>query len=95
MANTDLGILHVPLYLGANSEERRRKHHAELLVDAGHAEWDDLDENMLRITNQGYDFLDALEKSPKAERQFFAWIDKGLAYTDAAFRLIEFMRSII
>ncbi|MYC25430.1 MAG: hypothetical protein F4X56_05870 [Gammaproteobacteria bacterium] len=94
MSATDLGVIFVPFFGGASSEEQKRKHHAELLVDAGHAVWNDLDENMLRITNQGYDFLDAIEKSPEAKKQFFDLIKKGLMYADAAQRIIEYMQSI-
>ena len=95
MSATDLGTIHVPLYCGASSEDQQRKHHAELLVDAGHADWNDLDETMLRITNQGYDFLDAIDKSPKTKTYFFELIKEGLMYAEAAQKSVEFMNSVV
>ena len=53
--------------------ERERFHNGELLVDAGLATW--TSESAMRITNDGYDFLNAFRQDPqkykaKAEELF-------------------------
>ncbi len=45
-----------------SESEMARNHHAELLIDAGLATWQS--ESMIRITNSGYDFLNAINQDP-------------------------------
>ena len=50
--------------LGMGEEEQRRCHHMELLADAGLAEWDG--RKFPRITNAGYDFIEAVTRTKSA-----------------------------
>ena len=83
------------LTMGAGDEQQERHHHAELLVDAGHAEWLSPRKEIVRITNQGYDFLNAVEKQAKTKTHFLVDFNKGLDYAEAAHRAIEFGRILL
>ena len=68
MANDVRGKLQCPQYLGMSGEDQARYHHVELLVDAGHAAW--LNQGIARITNDGYDFIQAIDKQQVASDKF-------------------------
>ena len=60
-------------------------HHVELLVDARHSEW--AGTNIARITNAGYDFLNAATNPKTGKRvwaQFVDLFNKGVPYARAA-----------
>ena len=59
MAGNDDGSI-AALHVGMSSDAQRLYHHADLLVDAGYAQWTSI--GVARITNAGYDFIDAVEK---------------------------------
>lgn len=93
MAERDTGMLTVPMPGDGHTGERhRRHHHVELLVDAGHAEWVDDKQHAARITNAGYDFLNAANNPENGERargQFIDLFNGGVAYGRAAQAAIE------
>ena len=89
MAQDPSGRILVPWYAG---EDGTNVHHAELLVDAGHADW--TSEGVVRITNDGYDFLNAIQAQPKAKVEFKKYFDSGLPYADAAMKAIEFVKGL-
>ena len=100
MANEIDGEILVPRMEG--DEARRRHHHADLLADCGHAEWITLDSggdpSMLRITNAGYDFLQAIQHEtdgPKRWNQVLAWVREGVAWSDAAARLVDSLKGLM
>ena len=94
MSDDDLGRAIVPLTMGADKDGFHRHHHAELLVDAGHAEWTGMDEQIVRITNAGYDFLAAVDKQPKAKGRFLDVFNAGASYMHAALKAIELANSL-
>ena len=65
MAGDDSGWIVAAAHFGMSVDEQRHHHHVELLIDAGHAEWKD-PKGVARITNAGYDFIDAVEKQGKS-----------------------------
>ncbi len=74
-------------------EAQQRHHHMELLVDAGHAQWTNDDHCMARITNAGYDFLDAI-RSPASGKQAtakFIEFNGGVSYARAAQAVVDFV----
>ena len=87
LADVDIGRLQV----GVGSDDREKDqiefHHAELLCDAGHAEWVSEPKSMtgvVRITMDGYDFLAALDKGPDTIRErFSSLMNRGVPYLDA------------
>ncbi|MCY3540425.1 MAG: hypothetical protein OXH31_00740 [Gammaproteobacteria bacterium] len=87
VSENESGELILPEYDNQSAEDQKRKHHAELLADSAHATWKH-PYDILRITNRGYDFLNALEKSSEAKTLFFDLIDKGMPYSDAAIQAI-------
>ena len=86
MGNKPHGRTIVKTFLGMDEQTQQRHHHAELLVDAGHAEWS---EGLLRITNDGYDFLNAIDADPKHLEQFHQYFNTGARYADAAMRIVD------
>lgn len=72
---------------GYTGEAHRRHHHVELLVDAGHAEWLSDARSVARITNAGYDFLNAASNTRSGVRARSKYIDmfnSGVPYVRAA-----------
>ena len=95
MSNIHTGKIPMIESFGMSESEQHRYHHAEQLVDAGHAVWNDPDKkNLLRITTAGHDFLSAIEEQPKAHNYFVELMNKGLPYVDVALRVVEFVRNI-
>ena len=86
MSEQNDGTLALPAYYG-DQEAARRRHHADLLADAGHAEW--THESMVRITTQGYDLLQAVESQPEARASFLDLCRKGMEYVQAAMKAVE------
>ena len=75
-----MGRAMVPLVMGGEGDGFVRHHHDELLVDAGHAEWTGYDQQIVRITNDGYDFLGAVDNQAKAKTGFLEMFNKGAPY---------------
>ena len=70
------------IYLGMGEEERRRKHHVEILADAGHVYWPCSKEHP-RITSAGYDFLAAADNHPSCMSKFLDLVKNGIPYLTA------------
>ena len=64
-----------------------RCHHIELLEDAGHMTW--VSEYLVRITNDGYDFLNAIDSQQEAMSGYLDALAKGVDYLRAAEIAIE------
>ena len=92
MSDEAMGQLIVPMMMGMTEEDERQRHHVELLIDAGHARWVGDEQQAARITNAGYDFLNAAS-NPKsgegAKRRFIELFDGGVAYGRAAQAAID------
>lgn len=92
MSDEAMGQLVVPMTMGMSEEEQRRRHHVELLIDAGHARWGGNQQQIARITNAGYDFLNAAsnpENGERAKGRFIDLFNGGVAYGRAAQAAIE------
>lgn len=93
MSKQDPGRLCVPMPAdGWTGDLHQRHHHVELLVDAGHAEWADDEHEVARITNAGYDFLNAVtnpETGDKVKAKFVKLFNGGVPYIRAAQSVIE------
>lgn len=87
MSETVDGQIHVPQTLGMSEEKRNRIHQIDLLVDAGHATWQH--KGVARITNDGYDFLNAIDKQPAAKERFLELFNNGATYIKAALEAIN------
>ena len=70
-----------PTTFGRSSEDRKRRHQVELLTDAGLACWES--KSMVRATNHGYDFLNAVRQGAKYRTMFMELINKGKTITEA------------
>lgn len=91
MANKETGSIPI---LGGFRLDPNTRHHADLLVDAGHAEWNE-SKNMLRITIDGYDFLNAIDKQPNAMERFSSLLTNGSPYVDAALSAVDVAKKIL
>ena len=72
---------------GMCEDDQNRHHHLELLVDAGHAKW--VSDQCARITNTGYDFINAIGQNKKYRDQFSDLFNRGMAFVDAAGKVIK------
>lgn len=76
MSNEPNGLIILVVAFESPEGAGARYHHAELLSDAGLAHWKT--ESAVRITNQGYDFLNAVRQGPPGLRQKFKnFLDQG------------------
>ena len=81
MAASQDGRSNMVKTLGMGEEEQRRCHHMELLADAGLAEWDG--RKFPRITNAGYDFIEAVDKNQKCMTGFLDKLRAGIPLLQA------------
>ena len=89
MSKDESGRLHI-----LRRFDRERHHHVELLVDAGHAEWLAEEQTTARITNAGYDFLNAARNpttGKKALSKFIELFNSGVPYARAAQSAVDFV----
>ena len=81
MADSPAGELIVHRHLGMSEEERVRVHQIELLSDAGLVY--PRSDAMVRITNTGYDFLNAVENNVQKKQKFLNLLGSGTALLEA------------
>ena len=74
---------------GMSEAEQSRLHHVELLVDAGHAQQTVTDSHIVRITNAGYDFLNAVDQDDTYRSKFIELFQKGKPYVEAALDVVK------
>lgn len=82
MAEDQYGRFNHVRTLGMSEAEQRVDHHLELLRDAGHVEW--IEGKFPRITNAGYDLIEAVDKNPKIMDAFMDTMKRGVPYIQAA-----------
>ena len=98
MSEDNMGHLIIPMTFGMDECEQQRRHHVELLVDAGHAQWTGGKQDIARITNAGYDFLNAATNrthGEKARSRFVELFNGGVAYARAAQAAVEFVAKAV
>lgn len=92
-AEDESGSIIVPLFTaGSDKETARRRHHAELLTDEGLALWDS--DPIVRITNRGYDFLNAIDQGPRYRKRFVELIQGGTKIATAVKTVIELVEKV-
>ncbi|MYE13883.1 MAG: hypothetical protein F4X99_19950 [Gammaproteobacteria bacterium] len=72
-------------------------HHLDLLVDAEHLRWKTaLGEpfQVARMTNAGYDFLNAVDQGETHRRRFIELFNAGRPYVEAAKSVVEAVTKI-
>ena len=82
MAQQPDGRIRMIIHFGMSESERNRKFHIELLTDAGLVEWYDTNKYP-RITNAGFDFIEALDKKNGAGEKFIEVLDTGAPLLNA------------
>ena len=83
---------------GHTGLEHRRHHHADLLVDAGHAKWVSDERSVVRITNAGYDFLNAATNpthGEKAKSRYVDLFDQGVSYVRSAQAAVDIVAKAV
>ena len=90
MNDAEDGRLLSPNTLGGRNQKER--HQLEILADAGHAKW--ISDHVIRITNDGYDFLNAIDKGGDTWDKFLEYLDKGMKYVTAARKVIEVVGTV-
>ena len=93
MADDPSGQKFTVAYKGMDEDEQAERHHVELLVDAGHARW--LSHQMARITNDGYDFLNAVENVEGTRTRFIEMFEKGVPYAKAVLEIVQVAKAAV
>ena len=101
MAREDSGELHLNA-LGQSTNFQKYRHHLILLVDAGHAQWETdhrslpiirdvalRERSVARITNDGYDFLNAVDQGESYRLRFIKLFQDGVPYVKAAIEVVN------
>ena len=81
MAAKPDGRIPMSATLRMSKEQAARDHHMRLLVDAGHVEWPE--RQFPRITNAGYDFIEAADKNDAVMARFLETMRNGIPYLTA------------
>ena len=95
MAHDPGGQMMAVRTMGMSNSQRAEYHHLELLVDAGHAQWTGSKQNMARITNDGYDFLNAVEHGKGTKDRFVELFNNGVPYVKAALEALKLTQSAL
>ena len=75
-------IKSITVHLGMSDDEQKRKLHVELLADAGLVEWFEVSK-FPRITNAGFDFIEAIDKKKGAWEKFVEKLETGAPLLNA------------
>ena len=86
MAENDAGQYLIVPTLDTSQKEL---HHLQLLVDAGHVEWHP--PKLPRITNDGYDFIEAVDNNEGAMNAFLEKLRVGVPYVNAALAAVKML----
>lgn len=88
MAEQPRGSIDVPWPYDPTDEELSLRHHVELLVD-GHAQWTGHQHDVVRMTNAGYDFLNAVNQGDTYIAKFTEHFNSGVPYAQAALHIVQ------
>ena len=80
-------------HMGMSDDELDRMHNIEILSDAGHAHW--ISDSMVRITNEGYDFLQAIQQGEQYRATFLERINMGIEYVRVAAEVVEWVKQSV
>ena len=93
MAKDPLGRIEASMTFDMDEDEQRRFHHIELLIDAGHAEWTARGQEA-RITNAGYDFLNAVSQDETYREKFVDYFNRGMSFVEAASKIVDLVGKV-
>ena len=80
MRDNAQGIMVIPGPFGLDPDEQKTVHHVQLLEDEGLVEIES--ESMARITSDGYDFLEEMERGPDYRKKIIGWSGAGKTLVD-------------
>ena len=86
MADSPAGELMVYRHIGMSEEEQVHAHQIELLSDSGLVY--SRSDAIVRITNTGYDFLNAVENDAQKKQKFMELLGTGTALMEAVNAII-------
>ena len=87
------GLILLPRTLDMSAARRTRLHHVDLLTDAGLAY--QVSDSGYRITNQGYDFLNAVKQDkPRYTDVFKDLLSQGKPVLDAASQVVSIVSGV-
>lgn len=89
MSDAEMGRKTVLRTYGMSEAEQAERHHLELLVDAGHAKWIESGKHTARMTNDGYDFLSAIDRGKGTKAKFTELFNDGVPYVKAALEIVK------
>ena len=81
MAAKDSGQILIVVGFENSKTSMPRRHNARLLSDTGLAEW--VDDHVIRITNAGHDFVEAVDKKQGAWEKFIEILETGAPLLNA------------
>ena len=88
------GKIEVERYFGRTGRQEIDLHHILLLVDCGYAKWTSTRQEEVRITNDGYDFLNAVGQNASLKDKFLDYFNRGMPLVDAAMKVISLAKTI-
>ncbi len=88
MATTPAEELHCPWDPVMTAEERERRDLVEFLVGAGHAEWTSQAQTTARITNAGYDVVDAVGATDGVIGALRGHLNDGMTWVRACRKIV-------
>ena len=96
MADEDNGWIVMPATMGMTVHAQRRRHQPaltlELLIDAGHAQWTTSQMSVARITNAGYDFINAVGRRENVRVKFFERLNAGITYLNSVRAAMDLLK---
>ena len=90
MSSEPMGRTNAQQTMGMSDDDQSRFHNIEILIDAGHVER--VSESRVRITNDGYDFLNAIGKNISLRAKLDELLQKGKPFVDAVRLIIPVMQ---
>ena len=92
MSDDDNGWIVMPATMGMSVHAQRRRHQLQLLIDAGHAQWTTSQMSVARITNAGYDFINAVGRRENVRVKFFERLNDGITYLNAVRAAMDLLK---
>ena len=83
----ELSVFDVP-----REDSELYKHHVDLLIDAEHLQWKsapNVPSWVARMTDQGYDFLNAVDKDDTSRSKFIEIFQAGKPYIEAVLEVLK------
>lgn len=92
MSSEPMGRTNALQTMGMSDDDQSRFHNIEILIDAGHVER--VSESRVRITNDGYDFLNAIDKNISLRAKLDELLQKGKPFVDAVRMIFSVIQQV-